>query len=325
MMSPTGSPPAMRSFSMRSVGAHLAQRGDQAGAQRVQADILDDHARSRHQQRRHDGKGGGGRVARHHHRRGDQFRLALQRRSRGRRACRVTDTVAPKWRSMFSVWSRVGFGFHHARGAGRAQPGQQARPISPAPRRPAARSRSAAGRPRRAPPAAGGRPRACQNCAPHGRQRVGHALHRAAAQGCIAGHHREDRMARQQPQQQPRRRCRNCPCPAHRPVPAARRRRARPRARRRRRSASTSAPSARMAAAVRSTSSPSSRPVMSVVPTASAPNIRARWLIDLSPGTPRRPASGAEGAAARSGRGAGWDMAWAFDMARHRVAMRPTS
>ena len=40
-----------------------------------------------------------------------------------------------------------------------------------------------------------------------------------------------------------------------------------------------------MAAAVRSTSSPVSRPAMRVSPIASAPNIKARWLIDLSPGT----------------------------------------
>ena len=85
------------------------------------------------------------------------------------------------------------------------------------------------------------------------------------------------------------RRCRNCPCRARRPV---RVRPPMPRpATRQMPSAScvTSAPRARMAAAVRSTSSPVSRPVMRVSPIASAPNIRARWLIDLSPGTAIRP------------------------------------
>ena len=52
------------------------------------------------------------------------------------------------------------------------------------------------------------------------------------------------------------------------------------------------APIAVSAAAVASTSSPSSRPSMTVSPTASAPNISARWLIDLSPGMVTVPESG---------------------------------
>ena len=67
---------------------------------------------------------------------------------------------------------------------------------------------------------------------------------------------------------------------------------------------STSAPSARSAAAVRSTSSPSSRPLMVVSPSASAPNIRARCETDLSPGARTRPLSRATGRAISLAEGA---------------------
>ena len=83
----------------------------------------------------------------------------------------------------------------------------------------------------------------------------------------------------------------------------SRRRRRRGRARRRSPVRSTVAPSARMALAVLMTSSPSSRPVIRVSPTASAPRIRERCEIDLSPGTRtrpgQRPASGGRSAARR--------------------------
>src|SRR6185312_10020167 len=55
---------------------------------------------------------------------------------------------------------------------------------------------------------------------------------------------------------------------------------------------STWPPSARIAFAVLSTSSPSSRPEIRVSPTESAPRIKARCEIDLSPGTRTLPARG---------------------------------
>src|ERR1035441_3433102 len=55
---------------------------------------------------------------------------------------------------------------------------------------------------------------------------------------------------------------------------------------------SSRAPSARMASAVCSTSSPSKRPATVLSPTVSAPRIRARCEIDLSPGTRVRPCKG---------------------------------
>src|SRR5436190_21982883 len=68
----------------------------------------------------------------------------------------------------------------------------------------------------------------------------------------------------------------------------------------------TGQPSACSALAVSRTSTPSNRPQMRVRPVASAPNISARWQIDLSPGTRTRPDS-ARDLPADSGDWGWWD------------------
>ena len=64
-------------------------------------------------------------------------------------------------------------------------------------------------------------------------------------------------------------------------------------------STSTSAPSARIPAAVESVSAEAPKPVKRLSPSATAPKRSARWEIDLSPGTARSPRSETAGSTSK--------------------------
>ena len=148
--SPTGSPPSIRRFSTAMSAPISRSVVNRPRAQRVQPDAGDGQPRARHQQRRDQQEGGGGGIARAP-RVGAATAPAglaasmIRPRARRPRPARV----APKWRSMFSVWSRVASGSSTRVMPGAFRPAQQARPTSPGPRRPARGSPAAA--PRAAP------------------------------------------------------------------------------------------------------------------------------------------------------------------------------
>ena len=77
--SPTSSPPTVAPVVDRDVGAHLDQRLDEAGARRVEEDVLDGDVGALDDQRRDDREGGRARVARH----GDRLRLEVGAGPRG--------------------------------------------------------------------------------------------------------------------------------------------------------------------------------------------------------------------------------------------------
>ena len=72
--------------------AHLAQRREQAGAQRVGHHAFEDDLGARHDQRRDQRKRGRGRIGRHHDRRRLELRLALQRDA----AAMLADAARPR-------------------------------------------------------------------------------------------------------------------------------------------------------------------------------------------------------------------------------------
>ena len=172
----------------------------------------------------------------------------------------ATRTSAPKWRSMRSVWSRVGLGLDHGGLARGVEAGQQDGGLHL--RR---GDRQAVFDRQHLVGADDGERQAAAlarlEARAHARQRLDHPLHRPAAQRGVAGHEAGEADGWRGCPRAGGPRCRSCRGRARRPARGRRRRRSRARAtapvaaRARPR-----APSARSAAAVRSTSSPSSRP-----------------------------------------------------------------
>ena len=228
----------------------------------------------------------------------------------------LTRTLAPKCRSIFSVWSRVASFSITVVSPGAASPASSTADLSCADGTGGSYS---IGIGSRAPcrSAAAGRLRRDLGPRAHLLQRIEHAPHRPRAQRGVAVEGRRDRAAGHRADDQPaagagiaeierRRRLRETrrrrpPEPVQAPSPVR----------------STRAPSARMALAVLMTSSPSSRPAMRVSPTVSAPRIRARCEIDLSPARGR----GLRGPRAAGGQRRGWDGVHGGSMA----ACRPTT
>ena len=129
-------------------------------------------------------------------------------------------------------------------------------------------------------------------CAPISSSGSSDAPHRPRAQRGVAVEDRRDRTAGHRAHHQPAAGAGIAEIERIRRLARSRRRR-RPRTRQANSPVrSTLAPSARIDLAVLSTSSPSSRPEIRVSPTASAPRIRARCEIDLSPGTRTLPVRG---------------------------------
>ena len=183
---------------------HLGERRQQPGAERVQANGGQGHGRARHEQGGDDRECGGGRVGGHRHVPGQQLGLATQQ-DHAPGALLLDAHLRAEMTQHVLAMVPGRLRFLDPRDAARVQPRQQERRLYLRGRdRQAVVERQRLARAlhgqRQSPSSTGGEARAARG------QRVGDAAHGAPAQGRVARHHREQRMARQDAAQQPRRR-----------------------------------------------------------------------------------------------------------------------
>ena len=211
-------------------------------------------------------------------------------------------TSAPKWASIFSVWSREASASITVVDAAGVEAGEQhgRLDLRRGDRRAVEDRRRVADALQhdRAAPAL----RLRQDLRPHQPQRVENPAHRPLAQRGVAVEGRGDPMAADDAHHQPRAGAGVAEIERGARGKQRAESRARGSASGPARGARPTAPSALQASPVRRTSSPSSSPSTMVSPQASRPKMKARWEIDLSPGGRKRPPSAGPRTRAQAGR-----------------------